>query len=64
MADGIMLGKGKVKIKIKPGALRVITDLNNATEQKLTDPSAEPIRLQDPQVIEKENQNETAIKVG
>ena len=25
MADGVMLGKGKVKIKILPGTLRVIT---------------------------------------
>ena len=30
MADGVALGKGKVKIKVLPGALRVITGMNES----------------------------------
>lgn len=64
MADGVMLGKGTVTIKVRPGALRVITKVENpgveAQYQKKGEVPAEPAAK-----ASKDNHPEDiAIKLG
>jgi hypothetical protein len=43
MADGVMLGKGKVKIKSKPGALWMITPEDHVAPPALTKDASEEL---------------------
>ncbi len=64
MADGIILGKGKVKIKICPRALRVIANYDQSgvgTSQK-NEAQAQPAQPAPP--TEQSAGNGTAVKVG
>jgi YegS/Rv2252/BmrU family lipid kinase len=64
MADGIMLGKGKIKIKILPGGLRVITDLGNAPQKGVPQEEEVPLNKQGPEAITQDKHEDVAIKVG
>jgi hypothetical protein len=64
MADGVMLGKGKVKIKILPGSLRVITDLDNNGKGRAQQENAGSLPKQDSKVTAQDNHDVVAIKVG
>lgn len=64
MADGVALGKGTVKIKVQPGALRVITNMGKTGGINPESNAAETL----PEAIvkneNKDHQEEVAIKVG
>ncbi len=64
MADGVTLGKGTVKIKVQPGALRVITNIENSRSKNPESDEAE--RMPEPENKKKkqDRQEEVAIKVG
>jgi hypothetical protein len=43
MADGVMLGKGKVKIKSRPGSLWIITPEEGAAPATIEKPASEEL---------------------
>jgi diacylglycerol kinase (ATP) len=64
MADGVALGKGTVKIKVQPGALRVITN-GERPEKKNSESNVAEILPEPSNKNEKPDQGEeVAIKVG
>lgn len=64
MADGVSLGKGTVKIKVQPGALRVITNAEKPGVENLKINVAE-VKPESADKNEKQDQSdEVAIRVG
>jgi diacylglycerol kinase family enzyme len=64
MADGIPLGKGKVKIKMLAGALRVITNSSEPGIDSLRKDESEVKSESSQKAMEQNQPIETALKVG
>ncbi len=64
MADGVALGKGTVTIKVRPSALRVITQLEKPGVDKPERDTAEKLPEPGNQIEDEHPGKETAIKLG
>lgn len=64
MADGVALGKGTVTIKVRPGALRVITKAEKPGVENMEKDAAEILSEPANPIVKQNHQKEIAIKVG
>jgi hypothetical protein len=64
MADGVDLGKGKVKIKVRPGALRVIVPEKGPALENPQEDAVEKLPEHVSSTEEKNNPEEGSILLG